>query len=180
MIIGLIMVVLVEAMLMLFWNRRYFSWGVPLFQQRIAAPAADLSHLPFNWLAGDYPPAAWATLVFEPFSATACGFRESLLMPRGPGYLPIMRGMIVADRRRREVRVVGRCNWSVLLITGALVWGLFLKPVPALFLLAILAVSYLVQRRRFQNVAGAVTALLVEEKDDGAMVFARPGVSMLP
>ncbi|HVJ38601.1 MAG TPA: hypothetical protein VM687_12465 [Stenotrophomonas sp.] len=164
MTIGLIVVVLIEALLMLSWNRSYFNWGVPLFQRRIAAPAEDLSRLPFNWLAGDYPPATWATLVFEPLSATTCGFRETLLMPRGPGYLPIMRGLIVANPRRREVRVVGWCNWSVLLIAGPLVWGLFLKPVPALFLLGILAASYLVQRRRFQNVAGAVAELVARER----------------
>jgi hypothetical protein len=161
MIIGLVMVVvLVEAVLMLLWNRRYFGWGVPVFRQRIAAPAAALSDLPFNWLAGEYPPARWATLVFEPLSRDTCGFREALLMPRGPGYLPVMRGLIVADRQRREVRVVGWCNWSVLLIAATLVASMAVMPAVALGLLGLLVASYLVQRRRFQNVATAVRALL--------------------
>jgi len=160
MFIGLIVVVLVEALLMAFWNRRYFSWGLPLFRQRIAAPAAALAHLPFNWLEGDYPPATWARIVFEPLSADRCAFRETLLMPRGPGYVPIMRGLIVADRRQREVQVIGRCNWSILLIAASLAPAMFVIPGAALVLAGMLAVSYFVQRRRFQNVASAVRALV--------------------
>ena len=173
MIIGLIAAVVVEAVLMLFWNSRYFGWGVPLFKQRIAAPTTDLARLPFHWLEGDYPPANWATLVFEPLSETTCGFRETLLMPRGPGYLPIMRGLIVADRRRREVRIIGWCNWTVLLIAAVLAWGLFVRPGVSLLLLALLAVSYFVQRRRFQNVAIALEALLKSEEN--AMAQSRAG-----
>jgi len=160
MIIGLIAVVLVEALLMAFWNRWYFSWGLPLFKQRIVVPAGTLSHLPFNWLDGDYPPANWARMVFEPLSEGACAFRETLLMPRGPGYVPIMRGLIVVDRRGREVQVIGRCNWSILLIAATLVPAMFVIPGAALALTAILAVSYFVQRRRFQNVASAVRAMV--------------------
>lgn len=160
MIVVLIALVLVEAVLMFLWNRSYFGWGVPLFRQRIAAPAQALSRLPFNWLEGDYPPARWAPLVFEPLSEDTCAFREALLMPRGPGYLPVMRGLIVADRRRREVRVVGWCNWSVLLIAAILVPGMAMKPLVALFFVGVLAASYLVQRRRFRNVAIAVGAMV--------------------
>lgn len=160
MIIALLAAVLMEAVLMLFWNRRYFSWGLPVFTQRIAAGPEALAHLPFNSLPGDYPPAHWATLVFEPLSDNTCGFRESLLMPRGPGYLPVMRGLIIADPRRREVRVVGWCNWSVVLAVAILFAGLLVRPGVALFLLALLLTSYLVQRRRYQNVATAVGALV--------------------
>jgi hypothetical protein len=160
MIIGLIVVVLVEALLMFSWNRGYFSWGLPLFQQRIEAPVAALSRLPFNWLEGDYPPASWATIVFEPLTENTCGFRETLLMARGPGYLPIMRGLIVADRKRREVRVIGWCNWGALLVAAMLVPALRPMPGVALCLFGFLVFSYLVQRRRFQNVAIAVRALL--------------------
>ncbi len=164
MIFLLIAAVLVEASLMCFWNRSYFGWGVPVFKQRIAAPAALLSHFPFNWLEGEYPPASWATIVFEPLSENTCAFREALLMPRGPGYLPIMRGLIVADRQRREVRVIGWCNWSVLVIAATLVPALIVMPAVALFFAGLLAASYLVQRRRFQNVAIAVGALLETNK----------------
>ncbi|TWI04644.1 hypothetical protein IP90_00777 [Luteimonas cucumeris] len=161
----LITVVLVEALLMFLWSRSYFSWGLPVFKQCIAAPAAALSHLPFNWLEGEYPPASWASIVFEPLSGNMCAFRESLLMPRGPGYLPIMRGLIVADRQRREIRVIGWCNWSILLIAASLVPALVVMPAVALFFVGVLGASYLVQRRRFQNVAIAVGALLETNKE---------------
>jgi len=160
MLIALIVVMLVEFLLMALWNRRYFGWGLPVFTQRIAAAPAALAHLPFNWLEGDYPPARWATLAFEPLSDDACAFRESLLMPRGPGYVPIMRGLIVADRRRREIRVIGWCNWSIVLIVASLAPGLVINPAAVLFVLGLLLVSYFVQRRRFQNVAIAVGAML--------------------
>jgi hypothetical protein len=165
MIVGLIVVVLVEALLLLMWNRRYFSWGVPVFQRRIAAPAAALSDLPFNWLEGDYPPVRWSKIVFEPLSKDSCGFREGGLWAGRPGYLPIMRGLILADRRRREVRVIGWCNWSIAWMLAILVPALFLRPLPALFLLGILLVSYLVQRRRFANVATAVEAMVKANQD---------------
>lgn len=164
MIIGLIVVVLVEALLMAFWSRWYFAWGLPLFKQRIFVPAATLSHLPFNWLEGDYPPANWARIVFEPLSEDKCAFRETLVMPRGPGYVPIMRGLIEVDRRGREVQVIGRCNWSILLMAATLVPALFVIPAAALLLSGLLVASYLVQRRRFQNVATAVRALLESNK----------------
>ncbi|MBO9716292.1 MAG: hypothetical protein J7507_05650 [Pseudoxanthomonas sp.] len=165
MIIALVAVILVELLLLALWNRRYFGWGLPVFTQRIPAAPAALTRLPFNWLEGDYPPARWATLVFEPLSDDSCAFRETLLMPRGPGYVPIMRGLIVADRRRREVRVIGWCNWSIAMMAAIAVAGLAIKPAAALFFLGMLAVSYLVQRRRFQNVAAAVGALLENNKE---------------
>lgn len=160
MIIGLMVAVLVEALLMGFWNRSYFSWGLPLFKQRIQVPAASLSHLPFNWLEGDYPPASWARIVFEPLAESTCAFRETLLMPRGPGYVPVMRGLIVADRRKSEIQIVGRCNWSILLVAAILVSALTAKPAATLVTAGLLVGSYFVQRRRFQNVATAVRAMV--------------------
>lgn len=160
MTIALLALLLIEAVLLVSWNRAYFAWGLPLFNRRIAVPTSALVRFPFGRLQVEVASEKWPELLFRPLSKRSCAFRESLGIHFGWRYPPIMRGLIVIDRQRREIRVVGWCNWTVLYALGTLIAAVAAKPAAAPIVALLLGVSYLMQRRRFAAVDAAVRRLL--------------------
>lgn len=70
----------------------------------------------------------------------------------------MLHGQIVVDKRRREVRVFGRCSWFALVLTVLLVPIVLLRPVawPMLAVPLLFSIGYYIQRRRYANVVEAV------------------------
>lgn len=179
-VFGMLAVVfIVELVLALTWNRAYFSWGLPLFTCRVEATTSGLVRFPFPRLESEVEPTRWSRLVFRQVSARTCGFRESTMIHVGPGYLPVMRGLIVIDRQRREVRIIGLCNWSVLLMLVMTIIALPANPAAMLILMAFFAYSYAMQWRRFRNVADAVGVVLAEN-DEFQTYVRRQGLPQRP
>jgi hypothetical protein len=158
---ALIARVLIEGALLVLWNRAYWPWGIPLFSRRIAVPTSALLHLPFDRLEGEVVAEKWPALAFRPLSRRTWAFRESFGLHFGWRYPPIMRGLIVIDRQRSEIRVVGLCNWSVLFAVATLVLALAVKPAAVLIVAVLLGGSYLMQRHRFMAVDSAVRRLML-------------------
>jgi hypothetical protein len=158
---ALIALVLIEGLLLVLWNRAYWSWGIPVFSRRIAVPTAALLRFPFDRLEGEVAMEKWPTLAFRPLSTRSWAFRESVGLHFGWRYPPIMRGLIVIDRRRSEIRVVGVCNWSALFAAATLVPAIAVKPAAVLIVAALLGGSYLMQRHRFMAVDAAVRRLML-------------------
>ncbi len=158
---ALIALVLIEGVLLVLWNRAYWSWGMPLFRRRIAVPTSALLHFPFDRLESEVAAEKWPALVFRPLSKRTWAFRESFGLHFGWRYPPIMRGLIVIDRQRSEIRVVGLFNWSVLFAVATLVLAVAVKPAAVLIVAVLLGGSYLVQRHRFMAVDSAVIKLMM-------------------
>lgn len=157
---ALIALLLIEGILLVFWTRTYWAWGLPLFSRRIAVPTSALLHFPFDRLEGEVVSEKWPALLFRPLSKHTCAFRESFGVHFGWRYPPIMRGVIVIDRQRSEIRVVGWCNWTVLFVVGTLIAAMAVKPTAVLIIALLLGGSFLMQRHRFVAVDSAVRRLL--------------------
>lgn len=48
-------------------------------------------------------------------------FRETFFISFARRYYPVMRGLIIIDHERRQVRIVGLCNWNVPCLTLSLI-----------------------------------------------------------
>jgi len=158
---ALIALVLIEGALLVLWNRAYWPWGIPLFSRRIAVPTSALLHFPFDRLEGEVAAEKWPVLVFRPLSRRTWAFRESFGLHFGWRYPPIMRGLIVIDLQRSEIRVVGLCSWSVLFAVATLVLAVDVKPAAVPIVAVLLGGSYLMQRHRFMAVDSAVHRLMM-------------------
>ncbi|WP_369936255.1 hypothetical protein [Xanthomonas tesorieronis] len=168
---ALIALILIEGALLVVWNRTYWSWGLPLFSRRIAVPTSALLHFPFERLQGEVAAEKWPALVFRPLSRRAWAFRESFGLHFGWRYPPVMRGLIVIDCQRSELRVVGLCSWSVLFAMATSFLVVAVKPAAVLTVAVLLGGSYLVQRHRFMAVESAVRRLMMQSQPQ--RLFAR-------
>lgn len=157
----LLVLLVIEGILQIAWNRPYFRWGLPVFKRRIQVTSTQLACFSLAQVENAVEQTRWPDLRFHPLSEHAYAFRETFLVFVGPVYPLVMRGHIVIDRRRREIVITGFCNWAVLyMIAVILVPALAIKPGAALMFLGLLALVYLLQRSRFGNVEAAVQMLL--------------------
>lgn len=163
---ALVALALIEAALLVLWSRTYWSWGLPLFSRRIAVPTSALLHFPFERLEGEVAAEKWPALVFRPLCKRTWAFRESFGIHFGWRYPPIMRGLIVIDRQRSEIRVVGLCSWAVLFVVATLVLALAEKPAAVPIVAVLIGGNYLVQRHRFVAVDSAVRRLMMHCKPE--------------
>lgn len=155
---ALIALLLIDLVLMFFWNARYFSWGIRIFNQRIAIPADWRARLSLGSLEHDVPHGKRLQLVFHPLPDGSHAFRESF----NNRFYAVMRGRVVVDPRRREVRVEGRWNWAALGIALSILPMMVLRPssAPMLLMLPFFLVCYLIQRKMYRSVAAVITQQL--------------------
>ncbi|MCC7633899.1 hypothetical protein [Stenotrophomonas rhizophila] len=161
MAIALIALLLLEMMVQFAWTPAYYGWGIALFKQRIATPAAARVRLSPGSLERDMAVDTRLPLVFHAMPDGRIAFRESFAVR----FYPVMRGRIEVDARRREVRVLGLCNWNTLAITLTMPFMIALRPsaAPMLLMLVMFLVCFLVQRKRFLGVVEAVRAQLGDD-----------------
>ncbi|MEN4954067.1 hypothetical protein [Stenotrophomonas indicatrix] len=165
MAIALITLLLVEVLLLVMWAPFFFRAGIVLFNQRVAATPAELAQLSLARLEHDLPTDTWLRLVFHALPDGSIAFRESFAPSFGGRYFPLMRGRVMIDARRREVRVVGLCSWFALGLTLMLVPVILVRPAawPMLVALLLFYMGYFIQRRRYADVVEAVRAWLRSE-----------------
>lgn len=167
MAIALIAVLLIEVLLLVLWAPFFFRTGIVLFNQRIAATPAELAQLSLAGLEHDLPADTWLRLVFRALPDGSVAFRESFAPSFGGRYFPLMRGRVMIDAQRREVRVVGRCSWFALGLTLMLVPIILVRPAASPMLVALLLLlfymGYFIQRRRYAHVVEAVRARIRSE-----------------
>lgn len=165
MAIALIALLLIELLLLALCAPFFFRTGIALFNRRIAATPAELAQLSLAGLEHDLPPDTWLCLVFRALPDGSIAFRESFVPSVGRRYFPLMRGRVMIDARRREVRVVGLCSWFALGLTLMLVPVILVRPAawPMLVALLLFYMGYFIQRRRYVEVVEAVRAQLRSE-----------------
>lgn len=165
MAIALIALLLIETVLMMAWVGGYFSWGITLFNERIAASPAMQARLSLGSLERDLPQDKWLDLAFHALPNGSMAFRESFAPSFGLRYFPVMRGRIVLNARRHEVRVIGLCSWFVAILSLVLLPLVTMRPMvaPMLLVLPLFLASYLVQKRRYAAVVEALRMQLKAE-----------------
>ncbi|PZS90791.1 hypothetical protein [Stenotrophomonas maltophilia] len=165
MAIAVIALMLLELLLLLFWAPLFFRTGIVLFNQRIAASPAELTQLSLIGLEYDLPTDKWLSFVFRVLPDRSVAFRESFAPGYGGRYFPLMHGQLVADKRRREVRVIGRCSWFALALTVLVVPIILVRPAawPMLAMLLVFYMGYRIQLRRYTEVVEAVRARVRSE-----------------
>jgi hypothetical protein len=152
----------VELFLSAAWNKRYYSSGVTLFERRLPTePHQDAP--PKEYLFESHCRSSWMPpLVFKALETHAYAFRERLLQISGLrcSYFPLMRGLVLFDRGRREVVVKGFANLSAMALPPVVLLQFLGQPSEPLFVLLLLALMiaffgyvYWIQARRFADVA---------------------------
>ncbi|WP_313140315.1 hypothetical protein [Stenotrophomonas sp.] len=162
MALALIALMLVELLLLLRWAPFFFRSGIILFNQRVAASTAELSQLSLAGLEYDLPVGKWLRQAFHALPDGSVAFRESFAPHFGGRYFPLMHGQLVIDKRRREVRVIGRCSWFALAMTVTLLPITLVYPStwPMLGFLLVFYMGYRIQLGRYAEVVEAVRARL--------------------
>lgn len=165
MAIALIALLLVEVLLLIFWAPFFYRTGIILFNQRVAASPAELSQVSLAGLDHDLPIDKWLRLAFHALPDGSVAFRESFEPTFGGRYFALMHGLLVVDKRRREVRVIARCSWFALALALLVVPIMLVRPMawPMLACPVIFYLGYRIQRRRYANVVEAVRARLRSE-----------------
>ncbi|EKT4074390.1 hypothetical protein [Stenotrophomonas maltophilia] len=165
MAIALIALLLLETVLLMAWVAGYFSWGIILFNERIAASPTMQARLSLGSLERDLPQDRWLQLAFHALPDGSMAFRESLAPSFGLRYFPVMRGRIVLNARRHEVRVIGLCSWFVAILSLLLLPLVAMRPMvaPMLLVLPLLLASYLVQKRRYAAIVETLRMQLKAE-----------------
>lgn len=165
MAIVLIAVLLIETVLLMAWVAGHFSWGITLFNERIAASPTMQARLSLGSLERDLPQDRWLQLAFHALPDGSMAFRESFAPSFGLRYFPVMRGRIVLNTRRHEVRVIGLCSWFVAILSLLLLPLVAMRPMvaPMLLVLPLFLASYLVQKRRYAAIVEALRMQLKAE-----------------
>ena len=156
----LLAIVVIEGILLLSWWRPYWAWGLPVFSRRIPAPYPALKAFPFHRLEREVAAEKWPDLVFRPLDKRSHAFRESFGLHFGWRYPPLMRGQVVVDMRRRQIHVIGRGNWLLMVAVVTAIPALTVAPGGVLVVALVLIASYLVQRHRYLAVVAAIRRLL--------------------
>lgn len=165
MAIALIAVLLIETVLLMAWVAGHFSWGITLFNERIAASPTMQARLSLGSLERDLPQDRWLQLAFHALPDGSMAFRESFAPSFGLRYFHVMRGRIVLNTRRHEVRVIGLCSWFVAILSLLLLPLVAMRPMvaPMLLVLPLFLASYLVQKRRYAAIVEALRMQLKAE-----------------
>ena len=133
----------------------YFMVGLPIFWRETGCDGNMDPPLEFQ-LEDAIPTSSFAPLVFRKLDDERYGFRESA----GFGglfklnYTPLMHGLLTFDSERKRVRVIGLANWYPIVLVA---WGISVNhdpwdPVFVLGGIAVVAVLYFIQARRFREV----------------------------
>lgn len=172
---AIVAVMVLEIVQLLAWNPLYFGLGIRLFSERIPATAQMRERVVLNCLEHDVATYEFIPMLFRPLPGGRMAFRESFFLSGAKRYYPVMRGLVVVDDRRNQVRVEGICNWMTL---GIAILCVSLPMVaastwPMLLILGLFVYCYFIQRRRYQGVAEALREQMRTELPEAIMQLRR-------
>jgi hypothetical protein len=147
------------------WTPSYFRFGIPIFIRRIER-AGGVAGVSIEPLEKSSKTATAPAFVFRQLGPDLIAFRE-----RGfNGYVPLMRGAIMARVEEPFVVVAGFVNWTALVVAIVLIafLGRNVRYVGPYFL-GVIAILYFIQGMRFYRVASALREPAhAEQKVSGA------------
>ncbi len=141
------------------WSKMYYTLGIPIFIKRISVKS-QYPEIPSESLLEDKFQPEWIPLTFKQIGSHICGFREKYYTHGRLGYFAIMHGVLVFERKNKQVVVKGIANWvaiwlilyfSSVLLNSPTTFPLQITG-PALFIILVIAVSYSIQFARFSKV----------------------------
>lgn len=146
-----------EAFMIFSANRAYYRSGLTVFRQTIIPGKSIPAHLDLAALDAEFRGKLGPSLVFLKLGTGEYAFREKFFEFRLFGYTPVMRGYIRLDPISNTLLVEGNLYWTEFVVV--LLWGIFVLFsgyfwAIILLVLAALGVCYLIQRSRFEKVAG--------------------------
>jgi hypothetical protein len=150
---------IVETVLILAWNKPYFTIGIPILELRVNATPADETAPNQSDLAANFLRKAGPSYDFHAFDLKTVAFREKLFDFSNATATPIMHGSLLFDYPNRQVIIKGLVNWTFLVL--AFFWMIFAaRVVPPVMLIVfvplsivIIVIQYRVQHRRYIRVA---------------------------
>jgi hypothetical protein len=167
---------IVEVRLIRNWNLAYFKSGFPVFRACRQAAIEPLTSVDTEKLESLLPKSKQGKLQFRKATGNLYVFREYYsAFPAYDGgeslwFFPVMHGNLIIDQAKEQIEVIGRLNWSrlvfgpiapaaLLLISRPLDWPLSIMWAMLAFVYVASAVTYLVQRKRFSQVADLVAKM---------------------
>lgn len=147
----------------MFWLRPYFALSIPFARLHFDYHEEPRTLPTAATLARTQTPSATWPFVFKDFDPGVIAFRRSLREVVFRVALPY-HGTVTVDRNRRQVQVVGYCNWevmlTVLLLLAYLGQGWASAPSRIIVLITIVTVVtvslHLYQRRRLAQILSRI------------------------
>lgn len=159
----LLLIVVVELIIYLTWNKQYFRFGIPVFARTISVNDTILVPLRVKDMEAHCPSSFWGpTIEFREIGPGEYAFREGVYQGIfyffRLAYPPAIRGYLVYDRNQKQIRVLGYVLIYPFVIFSASIY--FLGVGLALFLLSVyFGIPYLIQAARYNAVAKIVAGL---------------------
>lgn len=168
--IGMVIILIIEAALAATWNHFYFTVGLPIYIKRIPVSLFSFPPLDFMRLEAEFT-SSWRhkSLVFKQMDSNSYAFREKMLEMRwGRSSSEVMHGLLILDQSQQQVVVVGYANWwmlglALLIVAMSLTFGSQGLLIAGVYLLVVLFV-YALQLRRFSKVAHSVATQVMERR----------------
>jgi hypothetical protein len=160
--VALIISLFADIFLRFFWNKVYFTFGIPIFVMRIPVNK-KYEGIPHQYLFEEEFPSGlfMPALTFKPNDSRTFFFREEFFgTPIRLRYWAIMHGLIIFEHNKKQVVVKGIANWFTLWLIISLVLELlkisnfFELHVtdPIVFIILLLGTFYSIQGYRFSKV----------------------------
>jgi len=149
----------IEMLLSGFWNRLYFTIGLPLLILRVSVGLHHINIPSQTQLEEQFRSGWGSSLVFRELDVNKFAFREKIFQFRLFAYTPIMHGLLFFDRDNGKVVVKGLANWFMVLFF--LIWIIaaifadnpFIIFASLLLIVLFFGILYLVQFYRYSKVA---------------------------
>ncbi len=160
--LALIISLFADIFLRTFWNKAYFTFGIPIFVMRVPV-SKKYEGIPHQYLfeeefqSGLFMPA----LTFKPNDFRSFFFREEFFgTPIRLRYLAVMHGLIIFEHDKKQIVVKGIANWFTLWLIISLVPELlkisnFFElhvTAPIVFIILLSGIFYSIQGYRFSKV----------------------------
>jgi len=116
--VALIISLFADTFLRAFWNKAYFTFGIPIFVMRISVNK-KYEGVPHQYLLEKEFQSDWfmPALTFKANDSCTFFFREEFLgTPIKLRYLALMHGLIIFEHDKKQVIVKGIANWFLLWI----------------------------------------------------------------
>jgi hypothetical protein len=169
----LLAVVPVEIFLSGRWTPVYYSKGISIYHRNITVSAGIQKIPKAELIEASLPDSGWhAPILVRQIGENQFAFREKMIH-FGMGYTPLMHGYIKYDPYLGHIEIRGIANWFPVCFSFYFLMFFLAMPLDTsdiifpLFLLGLIWLIYVKQKKRFRQVEEAVLTLCEKESTDG-------------
>ena len=160
-------VIFIEVILSGSWNRWYFWNSLSMFKNTEVAPTSiNIDNLSERDIERMIPKSAMPKIGVKSVSESEFLFREKIIQFSWVSNTPLIQGLLLIDKNNRTIEVVGKLNWSCLVISF-IVFDILIRTnngdpfsfVFVLFAFVIFGGIIFLQRRRYVILGKAVAGV---------------------